>query len=103
MRDTVLGESLGKIEAEGLKPRPITRDLDWGIPVPVDEPGWEGKKLYVWFEAVIGYLSAAIEWAQVAGDDAGLEATGGPSRTRASSTSSARTISSSTPRSGPPS
>lgn len=67
MRETVLGESLGKIEAEGLKPRPITRDLDWGIPVPVDEPGWEGKKLYVWFEAVIGYLSAAIEWAQVAG------------------------------------
>jgi methionyl-tRNA synthetase len=67
MRETVLGESLGKIEAEGLKPRPITRDLDWGIPVPVDEPGWEGKKLYVWFEAVIGYLSAAIEWAQVSG------------------------------------
>jgi len=67
MRETVLGESLGKIEAEGLKPRPITRDLDWGIPVPVDEPGWDGKKLYVWFEAVIGYLSAAIEWAQVSG------------------------------------
>ncbi len=66
-RETVLGESLGKIEAEGLKPRPITRDLDWGIPVPVDEPGWEGKKLYVWFEAVIGYLSAAIEAAQVSG------------------------------------
>jgi len=67
MRDTVLGESLGKIESEGLKPRPITRDLDWGIPVPVDTPGWESKKLYVWFEAVIGYLSAAIEWARVAG------------------------------------
>jgi methionyl-tRNA synthetase len=67
MRETVLGESLGKIEAEGLKPRPITRDLDWGIPVPVDEPGWEGKKLYVWFEAVIGYLSAAIEWAHISG------------------------------------
>jgi len=65
MRDTVLGESLGKIEAEGLKPRPITRDLDWGIPVPVDEPGWETKKLYVWFEAVIGYLSAAVEWGQL--------------------------------------
>jgi methionyl-tRNA synthetase len=63
MRDTVLGESLGKIEGEGLKPRPITRDLDWGIPVPTAEPGWEGKRLYVWFEAVIGYLSAAIEWA----------------------------------------
>jgi methionyl-tRNA synthetase len=65
MRDTVLGESLRKIEAEGLKPRPITRDLDWGIPVPVD--GWDGKCLYVWFEAVIGYLSAAVEWARVNG------------------------------------
>lgn len=65
MRETVLGESLGKIESEGLKPRPITRDLDWGIPVPVKEPGWEGKRLYVWFEAVIGYLSAAIEWSAV--------------------------------------
>jgi methionyl-tRNA synthetase len=63
MRDTVLGESLGKIEAEGLLPRPITRDLDWGIPVPVE--GWEGKCLYVWFEAVIGYLSAAIEWSRL--------------------------------------
>ena len=66
MRETVLGESLGKIEAEGLKPRPITRDLDWGIPVPVE--GWEGKCLYVWFEAVIGYLSAAIEWSRL-GDE----------------------------------
>jgi methionyl-tRNA synthetase len=65
-RETVIGQSLGQIEAEGLKPRPITRDLDWGIPVPVE--GWEGKCLYVWFEAVIGYLSAAIEWAQVNGD-----------------------------------
>ena len=63
MREPVLGESLGKIESEGLKPRPITRDLDWGIPVPVG--GWEGKRLYVWFEAVIGYLSAAIEWSQI--------------------------------------
>jgi len=42
--------------------RPITRDLDWGIPVPID--GWPGKCLYVWFEAVIGYLSASIEWAK---------------------------------------
>ncbi len=67
MRDTVLGESLRKIEAEGLKPRAITRDLDWGIPVPVNDAGWETKKLYVWFEAVIGYLSAPIEWSQVSG------------------------------------
>ena len=66
MRETVLGESLGKIEAEGLKPRPITRDLDWGIPVPV--VGWDDKRLYVWFEAVIGYLSAAVEWAKLGQD-----------------------------------
>ncbi|MBK6792009.1 MAG: methionine--tRNA ligase [Anaerolineales bacterium] len=67
MRDTVLGESLRKIESEGLKPRSITRDLDWGIPVPIDEPQWKTKVLYVWFEAVIGYLSAPIEWAQLSG------------------------------------
>jgi methionyl-tRNA synthetase len=67
MRETVLGESLGKIESEGLKPRSITRDLDWGIPLPGGERGWEGKRIYVWFEAVIGYLSAAIEWAGLAG------------------------------------
>jgi methionyl-tRNA synthetase len=65
MRDTVIGESLRKIESEGLKPRSITRDLDWGIPVPVSDAGWETKKLYVWFEAVIGYLSAPIEWSQL--------------------------------------
>jgi methionyl-tRNA synthetase len=46
---------------EGLQGRPITRDLEWGIPVPVD--GWEDKCLYVWFEAVIGYFSASVEWA----------------------------------------
>ena len=47
--------------SDGLRARPITRDLKWGIPVPVD--GWDGKCIYVWFEAVIGYLSASIEWA----------------------------------------
>ena len=47
---------------EGLKDRAITRDLDWGIEIPVDDLG-DGKKIYVWFEAVIGYLSASIEWA----------------------------------------
>lgn len=45
----------------GLIGRAVTRDMDWGIPVPVE--GYEGKVLYVWFEAVIGYLSATIEWA----------------------------------------
>ncbi len=77
MRETVLGESLGKIEAEGLKPRPITRDLDWGIPVPVE--GWEGKRLYVWFEAVIGYLSAAVEWAALSRRAEPVEAGGSSS------------------------
>jgi methionyl-tRNA synthetase len=62
-RSNVLRQSLGQILATDLHGRAITRDLDWGIPVPVE--GWEGKCLYVWFEAVIGYLSAAIEWAQV--------------------------------------
>ncbi len=47
---------------EGLKPRAVTRDLDWGIPVPVK--GGEGKVLYVWFDAPIGYISATKEWAQ---------------------------------------
>ena len=46
---------------ERLRGRPITRDLTWGVPVPV--PAWEGKCIYVWFEAVIGYFSASVEWA----------------------------------------
>ncbi|MDY6911993.1 MAG: methionine--tRNA ligase [Chloroflexota bacterium] len=51
---------------EGLRDRAITRDLEWGIPVPVD--GFEKKRIYVWFEAVIGYLSASKEWAKNNGD-----------------------------------
>ena len=51
---------------QGLIARAVTRDMDWGIPVPVD--GYEGKVLYVWFEAVIGYLSATIEWARNQGE-----------------------------------
>jgi methionyl-tRNA synthetase len=47
--------------AEGLRGRPITRDIDWGIPVPLS--GWDEKRLYVWFEAVMGYLTASVEWA----------------------------------------
>ena len=50
---------------DGLKPRAVTRDLDWGIPVPV--PGGEGKVLYVWFDAPIGYISATKEWAAKTG------------------------------------
>jgi len=54
---------------EGLRDRAITRDMDWGVSVPLD--GCEGKRLYVWFEAVIGYLSAAKEWAKSGGDEEG--------------------------------
>ena len=52
-----------------VKPRAITRDLDWGVPIPVE--GYEelnDKRIYVWFDAVIGYLSAAVEWAAVRGE-----------------------------------
>ena len=51
----------------GLKPRAVTRDLDWGIPVPID--GAEGKVLYVWFDAPIGYISSTKEWAYNNGID----------------------------------
>jgi len=52
---------------DGLRPRAVTRDLDWGIPVPV--PGGEGKVLYVWFDAPIGYISSTKEWAAREGKD----------------------------------
>ena len=52
---------------DGLKPRAVTRDLDWGIPVPLKEA--EGKVLYVWFDAPIGYISSTKEWAKVKGID----------------------------------
>src|SRR5690349_14425066 len=54
---------------DDLQPRAITRDLDWGVPVPLD--GWRDrpdKRIYVWFDAVIGYLSASVEWARRSGD-----------------------------------
>jgi len=62
-RPNVLKFSLNLLE--DIRPRAMTRDIDWGIPVPLD--GWRDrpdKKLYVWFDAVIGYLSASIEWAR---------------------------------------
>jgi methionyl-tRNA synthetase len=54
---------------EGLRDRAITRDIGWGVPVPVK--GYEDKRIYVWFEAVIGYLSASKEWAKARGDGEG--------------------------------
>jgi methionyl-tRNA synthetase len=56
--------SLGWIK-QGLQPRPVTRDMKFGVKVPVE--GWEDKVLYVWIEAVVGYLSASIEWAEKQG------------------------------------
>jgi len=65
-RENILNFTLRYLEG-GLKDRAITRDIEWGIPVPLD--GFKGKCLYVWFEAVIGYLSASKEWAKSTGDD----------------------------------
>jgi methionyl-tRNA synthetase len=66
-RQNVLKFSLNLLDE--LQPRAITRDLDWGVPIPLD--GWRdqpNKKIYVWCDAVIGYLSASIEWAKRSGD-----------------------------------
>jgi methionyl-tRNA synthetase len=66
-RPNVLKFSLNLLD--DLRPRPITRDLDWGVRVPLD--GWRDapmKRFYVWFDAVIGYLSASVEWAVRSGD-----------------------------------
>src|SRR4051812_6434811 len=60
---------------EDIRPRAMTRDIDWGIPVPLD--GWRDnptKRLYVWFDAVIGYLSASIEWARRSAESGGGDA-----------------------------
>ncbi|MCL2679119.1 MAG: methionine--tRNA ligase [Dehalococcoidia bacterium] len=51
---------------EGLHDRAITRDIEWGVPLPLE--GYSGKRIYVWFEAVIGYLSASMEWARCSGN-----------------------------------
>jgi methionyl-tRNA synthetase len=66
-RPNVLRFSMNLVDE--LQPRAITRDLDWGVPIPLD--GWSGrddKRIYVWFDAVIGYLSASVEWARRTGD-----------------------------------
>jgi methionyl-tRNA synthetase len=66
-RPNVLKFSLNLLS--DLQPRAITRDIDWGVPVPLD--GWRDrpdKRIYVWFDAVIGYLSASVEWARRTGD-----------------------------------
>ena len=64
-KDNVLQFTLNFIK-RGLKDRAITRDLEWGIEVPIK--GYENKRIYVWFDAVIGYLSASMEWAEMVND-----------------------------------
>jgi methionyl-tRNA synthetase len=68
-RSHVRNFSLGQVR-EGLPDRAITRDLEWGIRLPVEDLG-EGKRIYVWYEALIGYLSASKEWAQRSGSPEG--------------------------------
>ena len=63
-RPTVINFSRGYLK-EGLKGRPITRDIEWGIRLPLE--GYEQKRLYVWFEAVMGYFTASVEWARNVG------------------------------------
>ena len=65
-KSNVYGQCKSWID-DGLRPRAVTRDLDWGIPVPLDDA--EGKVLYVWFDAPIGYISATKEWAKRVGKD----------------------------------
>lgn len=65
-KSNVYGQCKSWID-DGLRPRAVTRDLDWGIPVPVE--GADGKVLYVWFDAPIGYISATKEWAEREGKD----------------------------------
>ena len=60
-KSNVIGQCKSWLD-EGLKPRAVTRDLDWGVPVPISNA--EGKVLYVWFDAPIGYISSTIEWAE---------------------------------------
>lgn len=74
-RDWVLKETKGWLKT-GLKPREITRDLDWGVELPVERipeseriKNIQNKRIYVWFEAVIGYFSASLEWAELTDND----------------------------------
>ncbi|MDP3725077.1 MAG: methionine--tRNA ligase [Nanoarchaeota archaeon] len=77
-REWVKNETIGWLE-KGLQPRAITRDMDWGIELPIERipenervENIKKKKIYVWFEAVIGYLSASVEWAREHGKEAAL-------------------------------
>jgi methionyl-tRNA synthetase len=65
-RPNVINFTRGQLELHELRGRPITRDIDWGVTIPLE--GYADKRIYVWYDAVIGYLSAATEWAQRIGE-----------------------------------
>lgn len=69
-RPVVINQSLGRIESEGLPERAMTRDLDWGVPVPLDDPDAKGKSLYVWFDAPVGYVSFTAALCEKKGESA---------------------------------
>lgn len=62
-RSNVLNFTRSQLDMKELRGRSITRDIDWGIEIPLD--GYDGKRIYVWYDAVQGYLSAAVEWARL--------------------------------------
>ncbi len=64
-RPNVIRFARAQMEHQTLRGRPITRDLEWGVAIPVD--GYDDKRIYVWYDAVIGYLSASVEWARLTG------------------------------------
>ncbi len=66
-RPNVLNFTRGQLELHELRGRAITRDIDWGVTIPVEGVA-DTKRIYVWYDAVIGYLSAALEWAKLQGD-----------------------------------
>ena len=94
-----MNQTRARLESRELRGRPITRDIQWGVTIPV--PGFEDKRIYVWYDAVIGYLSAAKEWAQRDRRARCLARLVAGSGLRAPTTSSARTTSSFTRSSGP--
>ncbi|MCB2154405.1 methionine--tRNA ligase [bacterium] len=66
-RTSVLNFTKATLEERKLRGRPITRDMSWGVTIPLD--GYETKRIYVWYDAVIGYFSASKEWSTLSGDD----------------------------------
>ena len=101
-RPNVRNQTIGFLN-EGLHDRAMTRDIEWGVPVPSDRfEGYDKKRIYVWFEAVIGYFSATKAWAVNSGSEDEWKEFWHNVKTPSPTTSRAKTTSPSTPCSGPP-